>query len=109
MAPLWAMMRPSIANGCVFCGAGAPVDAFRTWPVKVIDVRCLASPAKARSSKAAIGCLSSTGAPSGLKMPRPVPSAFWRLCWDRLSGASSSQKRAWTRCGVAVNPKRRHM
>jgi hypothetical protein len=50
MAPLWAMIRPSIANGCVFCGAGEPVEAFRTWPVNVVEVRCRASPANAMSS-----------------------------------------------------------
>ena len=65
MAPLWAMMRPSISNGCVFCGRSAPVEASRTCTTNVVELMCCTSRENAASSKAATGSLSSTGVPSG--------------------------------------------
>ncbi len=90
------MIRPSIAKGCVFFRASPPVDAWRTWAMNVVDVMWRASRAKAVSSYAASGCLSSTGVPSASKKPRPVPSGLRTLWATMLSGASSSQKRAST-------------
>jgi hypothetical protein len=66
-APLWAISRPDIANGCVFATVRPPVEAWRTWVMNVADVALRASRAKAGSSKAAIGCLSSTADPSAAK------------------------------------------
>ena len=65
MAPLWAMMRPSISNGCVFCGSSEPVEASRTWATNVVELMCCTSRENTSSSNAATGSLSSTGVPSG--------------------------------------------
>jgi hypothetical protein len=37
MPPLWAKMRPSCSNGCVFSGFSPPVEAYRTCAMKVVD------------------------------------------------------------------------
>ena len=73
------MIRPFIANGCVFATVRPPAVASRTCAMKVADSACRASRAKSWSLKAGSGCLSSTGDPAGSKNPIPLPSAFRRL------------------------------
>jgi hypothetical protein len=59
--------------------------------MNVVPVIWCASVANAASCQAAIGSLYKCGSPAASNTPKPVPSGFFLLCCDRLSGASTSQ------------------
>src|SRR5215469_17943293 len=102
------MIRPCIVNGWVFCGVRPPAVAQRTWATNTADWACFASRMNSSSRNAASGCLSSTAAPEGSKNPIPLPSTLRRLCTSSESGASISQKVAWTGWLPAVSPSSLH-
>ena len=93
----------------MFSGRRPPVLAYRMWARNVPLRTSRASVANALSSYAAIGRLWTIGVPSGSNTPSPTPSGSRRLCAVRLSGASTSQNVAATRCGAAHSPNSRHM